>query len=100
MCGILAYLLNNADNRKSQLKSIPRRMLQDKLYKQMGRGPDNMKLEQVGKDLVFGFNRLRINDLSEAADQPLKKGAVSVICNGEIYNHEKLIEKYGFKSVS
>jgi asparagine synthase (glutamine-hydrolysing) len=36
-------------------------------------------------------------DTSEAGDQPLKKGNVSVIANAEIYNYKDLKEKYGFE---
>lgn len=36
-------------------------------------------------------------DTSENGDQPLKRGHISVICNGEIYNFKELKEKYGFK---
>lgn len=56
-----------------------------------------MQLKQIAKNVIFGFQRLRINDMSEAADQPLTRGKVSVICNGEIYNFAELKEKYGFK---
>jgi asparagine synthase (glutamine-hydrolysing) len=40
---------------------------------------------------------LKINDLSEAGDQPLIRGNVSAICNGEIYNFAELKAKYGFQ---
>jgi len=40
---------------------------------------------------------LRICDVTEAGDQPLHKGKISAICNGEIYNYKELKEKYGFE---
>jgi asparagine synthase (glutamine-hydrolysing) len=55
-----------------------------------------MKLEEVSKGCIFGFQRLRINDVSEAGDQPIRRGKLSVICNGEIYNYHDLQAKYNF----
>ena len=55
-----------------------------------------MQLDRVSEQMVLGFNRLRINDLSEGGDQPLKMGNVSVIANAEIYNYEAIKAKYGF----
>ena len=55
-----------------------------------------MQLKKVSEKLILGFQRLRIVDTSEAGDQPLQMGQVSVICNGEIYNFRKLKEKYNF----
>lgn len=34
--------------------------------------------------------------MSEAGDQPLRKGKITVIANAEIYNYKALKEKYGF----
>jgi asparagine synthase (glutamine-hydrolysing) len=67
------------------------------MYTLKGRGPDNMALQKVSDRLVLGFQRLRIVDTSVAGDQPLRKGAVSVIANAEIYNFEKIKAKYGFE---
>ena len=43
---------------------------------------------------------MRINDLSEAGDQPFIKGNISVIANAEIYNYQHLKDKYGFQTQS
>ena len=56
-----------------------------------------MQLKKISDKLILGFQRLRIVDTSEAGDQPLQKGKVSVICNGEIYNFRALKDKYGFQ---
>ena len=45
----------------------------------------------------MGFNRLRINDVSESGDQPFRKGSISVIGNAEIYNFEEIKSRYGFE---
>jgi asparagine synthase (glutamine-hydrolysing) len=54
------------------------------------RGPDGVGLWQSpAKDCTFGHRRLSIIDLSNAANQPMvnRGGTVSLIFNGEIYNH-------------
>ena len=38
----------------------------------------------------LGHRRLSIIDLSAAADQPLRKGSLSLIYNGELYNYREL----------
>lgn len=59
-----------------------------------------MQLQQVSKNLTLGFQRLRINDLSEAGDQPFTQDGVSVIANAEIYNYKDIKQKYGFQTES
>ncbi len=74
------------------------------------RGPDNSDIFEDKKSNYFiglGHNRLKIIDLSETANQPMKEegAGVQIIFNGEIYNFIELrnflIEKgYSFKSNS
>lgn len=55
------------------------------------RGPDDQKIwEQPG--IALGFNRLAIQDLSSAGQQPMLSpgNAYAVVFNGEIYNHLQL----------
>ena len=92
MCGIFGYLARNGNK-----LSFSYRNLWNNLFRTNGRGPDNMQLDRVSEQMVLGFNRLRINDVSENGDQPLKMGNVSVIANAEIYNYEALKAKYGFE---
>lgn len=56
------------------------------------RGPDSHEIMKWN-NVFFGFHRLNIVDLSEAANQPLKHKSkdIWVICNGEIYNHNTLL---------
>lgn len=59
------------------------------------RGPDALRVESIRADspqLVFGHNRLKIVDLSEASNQPLwdHERKLCVIFNGEIYNFIEL----------
>lgn len=57
------------------------------------RGPDSAGLFlSPDRRATLGFRRLRIIDLSAAADQPMpnEQGDVQVILNGEIYNFREL----------
>ena len=55
------------------------------------RGPD-MKGHFSNGMLQFGFNRLSIQDTTEAGNQPIfsPSGRYIVICNGEIINFKRL----------
>jgi asparagine synthase (glutamine-hydrolysing) len=57
------------------------------------RGPDASGVWSHQDDRVsiqFGHRRLSIIDLSAAADQPLRKGGLTLIYNGELYNYKEL----------
>jgi asparagine synthase (glutamine-hydrolysing) len=57
------------------------------------RGPDSSGFWSHEDDRVaiqFGFRRLSIIDLSTAADQPLHKGNLTIVYNGELYNYKSL----------
>ena len=64
------------------------------------RGPDDTKIIS-GKNYIFGFKRLSIQDLSNQASQPMmtKNKNYILMLNGEIYNFKDLkknLEKKGF----
>ena len=48
----------------------------------------------------IGFHRLSINDTTNAGMQPFKNKTQYLICNGEIYNYKRLIDKYNLSSKS
>jgi asparagine synthase (glutamine-hydrolysing) len=57
------------------------------------RGPDSAGVWSHEDDRVsaqLGFRRLSIIDLSAAADQPMRKGGLTIIFNGELYNYRAL----------
>lgn len=58
---------------------------------QVHRGPDARGIWE-GEGVVLGHTRLRVIDLTEAADQPLwtPDGRWGLVYNGEIYNYRKL----------
>ena len=92
MCGIFAclYATQPCSFYQSSIDSIKHR------------GPDSSVIKQVDKH-VLGFHRLAINDLSEKGNQPLTHPTLphlTLICNGEIYNHAQLKQIYNFKTHS
>lgn len=120
MCGLTGYLLIN-----QQIESS--KTILDMLFIQQHRGPDDSGILGIEMDtgvieelpahaqvpfknapnLVFGFNRLSILDLSPNGHQPMlhpESGTV-LMMNGEVYNafdfKEELIRKgFVFKSSS
>jgi asparagine synthase (glutamine-hydrolysing) len=90
MCGILCYL--NKDKESKIYNDCKKRI---DLLKP--RGPEKYSYVMPNKNLYLGFQRLKINDLSELGDQPFDKKDAVMICNGEIYNHKELKEKYDLK---
>jgi asparagine synthase (glutamine-hydrolysing) len=60
--------------------------------KEINRGPEFSKLDTSFQNLILGFHRLAINGLNDESNQPLVIDNVVLICNGEIYNYEKLYE--------
>ncbi len=83
MCGI-AGCYQQADGRK----------LADVMTDRIAhRGPDAGGIwshENERVSLHLGHRRLSIIDLSTAADQPLHKGNLTLIYNGELYNFKEL----------
>ena len=83
MCGIHALIQPEADG----LKAIEKMM-----HATEHRGPDFSSFCQVSEDIFFAANRLKIQDLSDASNQPLwtKDKSAVLVWNGEIYNHQEL----------
>ena len=73
------------------------------LSHEVHRGPDSAGVwssDVCGRGVAVGLRRLRILDLSEAADQPMvsRDGRYALVFNGEIYNYLELrarLEKEG-----
>lgn len=60
------------------------------------RGPDDTKCEFVDDNNIFGFHRRMICGLSSTSDEPLHAyGYLTLVCNGEIYNHTELKKEHG-----
>lgn len=84
MCGI-SFFLNAFPN--IYLKSLSHR------------GPDDYQIYE-NENITLEFHRLSINDLSENGNQPLHVKDCILICNGEIFNHADLSQKYNFETKS
>ncbi|GIT12254.1 MAG: hypothetical protein CM1200mP33_4400 [Chloroflexota bacterium] len=63
------------------------------------RGPDAPVGYVSYKDNQLGHNRLKIIDLNNRSNQPLKSKnkKYDIIFNGEIYNYKELAKKYKLK---
>src|SRR5580765_3264125 len=93
------------DSRKASMCGIcgiawsdPKRPVSAETLKRMSdslrhRGPDSEGF-LAAPGIGFGFRRLSIVDL-KTGDQPISNedGSVTVICNGEIYNHVELRQR-------
>ena len=88
MCGIFAQLSKES----IQSESVS-------AYNIQKRGPDYSILQYIN-NITLGFHRLAINDLSDSGNQPFSDNNIYLICNGEIYNHEIIKEKYNIQTNS
>lgn len=89
MCGIYSIISSDESERVNPDALSPR-------------GPDGHR-EIRNHIVTLGFHRLRINDLTEAGDQPMTDGFVPnafAVCNGEIYNHLALKTQYNLTTYS
>ena len=59
------------------------------------RGPEGTRILNLGDIGTLGFTRLALNGLNEEGMQPMERGQVSWVCNGEIYNWKELATQYG-----
>jgi asparagine synthase (glutamine-hydrolysing) len=88
MCGIFAYLgLTFSDDDLIKYSN-----------KIVHRGPDETIHKRINEKLFFSFHRLAINGLNPESGQPLINDGIYLICNGEIFNYKKLIEKYNLEN--
>ena len=83
MCGIYGHYLFNKNEKISGEEII------EKLHY---RGPDYTGILNKGP-LCLAHKRLAIIDLSQKGNQPLVYDNLSIVFNGEIYNHNILREK-------
>lgn len=69
------------------------------------RGPEGSRISYIqdsnSQELgILGFTRLAINGLNDDGMQPMHRGDISWICNGEIYNWKALATHYGLSNTS
>lgn len=87
MCGIIGYIDKNRVLKTEELNGL--------LECLINRGPDNQSYTTHSGpfgNAFLGHARLKIIDLSDAANQPFgnKENKYSIIFNGEIYNYKNL----------
>ncbi len=94
MCGISFYCSN---------KAIFSERLASSLRVMEHRGPDasgTFEKEYKNAYVGLGHNRLSIIELTNAGNQPMHAEEISIIFNGEIYNHESLRKSLQLKGYS
>lgn len=97
MCGIWAFLS------KKQIETFG--PLYDAFMQIKRRGPEYSSFDLINPHTLIGFHRLAIMDISADGNQPFKlvrpdKSYVYAVCNGEIYDYEKLKKKYNLQTKS
>ena len=65
------------------------------LSKIKSRGPDSTKID-IRDGVSMGINRLRVNGSEISAEQPFTNDTIMTVCNGEIFNHRELENKYDY----
>jgi asparagine synthase (glutamine-hydrolysing) len=97
MCGIFSYIYNlhntNDVNGYYDIKVL------ENFNNLKKRGPDNSQCV-LENNIFLGFHRLSINDITTAGNQPMNLNNYYLVCNGEIFNHKKIISDYNFKTNS
>ena len=104
MCGIWFYL-SKKGVKNTLFHSKHHDIIYESFDRVRARGPERstfIRLSDYG--VYIGFHRLSIMDPSTSGDQPFiiedDEHVIYTICNGEIYYHKKLIEKYGLETKS
>ena len=88
MCGIWALIGQDFDSKTHE----------PEFMKIVGRGPDLTVVSEARPGVWLGFHRLAIVEPGHApSEQPIVAGGLSVVCNGEIYNHLSLKEQSGIQ---
>lgn len=88
MCGFYGEYLTNL---------LPQQQFREILAMSANRGPDGSQVF-VNEVCQLGFNRLSIQDLSQAGAQPKTSpsGRYTIVFNGEIYNHLEVRKQLSF----
>lgn len=100
MCGIWGFIFKN--NKKLSVEF--RKSLYEAFTKIKDRGPDRGRFQEENNNIFLGFQRLAIIDETINGDQPFivdnNNKTIYCLCNGELYNHNKLRIKYNIRTKS
>jgi asparagine synthase (glutamine-hydrolysing) len=88
MCGILAVFSNSFPKALQKILSTGKYL--------STRGP-TMCTSIVKSNGIYIFHRLAINDITSDGMQPFTSKSITMMCNGEIYNHKELQKEYDLK---
>jgi asparagine synthase (glutamine-hydrolysing) len=86
MCGILGHAVVRGDDPATAALAVPPGIRLDAL---LDRGPDAVGALDVD-GVSLRHTRLAVIDAAETSNQPLRSGALALVCNGEIWNHRAL----------
>ena len=92
MCGISGFISSNIEKKTDHISVVS-----EMLNKISHRGPDFVgSLAKEENNIIFGHNRLTIQDLSDSGNQPMNSysNRFLISFNGEIYNHLELRKLY------
>jgi asparagine synthase (glutamine-hydrolysing) len=88
MCGFAVY---TGSDKMARLRAV------SEFQKIKYRGPDNSLYSDFHEKGWMGFHRLKIMDVSDDGNQPMKFENIHLVCNGEIYNYPQLKTDYASK---
>lgn len=83
MCGIVGVLDTNKQTSATNVAAMANALSH--------RGPDDSgSWENDDASVLFGFRRLAFFDLTAAGHQPMRFDGLSIVFNGELYNHTEV----------
>jgi len=85
MCGFTVY---SGHDKKLKL------LVAHEFRKVKYRGPENTHILDLGESGWMGFHRLKIVDVTDRGNQPLIYKNIHLVCNGEIYNYDRLYDNF------
>tara|TARA_R110002020_G_scaffold50716_7_gene143226 strand:+ start:12778 stop:14433 length:1656 start_codon:yes stop_codon:yes gene_type:complete len=97
LCGIFAYIDSGKIDEERQ------GVLASQSNSISYRGPDSTSNKMITENIMMGFHRLSIMDVSNLGSQPMahpSDKSVTMVCNGEIYNYKELKDEYGLTTKS
>lgn len=92
MCGIFAYISDNIESDNEEVMCAA--------SQGSNRGPESSTYKYLDDLVYLGFHRLAINGINDDSNQPMTHKHLTLICNGEIYNHNVLSQHYTMKTQS
>jgi asparagine synthase (glutamine-hydrolysing) len=100
MCGIWALI-----SKLALVNDIRFEKTWHNFMKIKNRGPEYSSLDLIDPHILLGFHRLAIQDITVKGNQPFHfvrddGSCVYCVCNGEIYNHKEIKDKYNIETES